>query len=431
MKNFRWYILIVVLSATVFTLSGQQVTSAQGVNVIAVDSLEDDTSENGNCTLREAVRAANTRTLVDQCLGGDGDIVISLGVGRYQLAAGVVVISTDLKLSGMGQDVTIVDAMGIDSVFTIEPGVSVEISDLTIQNGRGLDIGGILNFGSLLLDSVTVAFNSGSIAGGIFSVGDTLTVQNSTIARNDGFVGAGGILVDGGNVNIKESTISDNVGAQGGGIWASGGATAVITNTTVSGNSATVLDGGGIFNTGSMFIGNSTITGNTAGRSGGGIHSRSQLTLVNTIVAGNDSSFGPDCSASTPFESLGHNLIGDLTDCDYSGAQGDLLGDSVAPALPELGPLQDNGGTTRTHALLFTSPAIDAGDDGACPDKDQRGVARPIGAACDIGSYEAAIPVEVPTLSQWALVILGVVLTLLLVSRPAWRQRDPTLKRSY
>lgn len=53
-----------------------------------------------------------------------------------------------------------------------------------------------------------------------------------------------------------------------------------------------------------------------------------------------------------------------------------------------LAPLADNGGPTLTHALLANSPAIDAGDNAACPASDQRGLARPQGAACDIGAYE-------------------------------------------
>jgi hypothetical protein len=55
---------------------------------------------------------------------------------------------------------------------------------------------------------------------------------------------------------------------------------------------------------------------------------------------------------------------------------------------PMLAPLADNGGPTFTLALLPGSPAIDAGDDTACPPTDQRGVARPIGAHCDIGAFE-------------------------------------------
>ncbi|HUH98961.1 MAG TPA: choice-of-anchor Q domain-containing protein, partial [Anaerolineales bacterium] len=74
-----------------------------------------------------------------------------------------------------------------------------------------------------------------------------------------------------------------------------------------------------------------------------------------------------------------------------------LVGDGSCSALlsgdPQLGPLSDNGGPTQTFALLATSPAIDAGNDTFCESTDQRGVARPQGAHCDIGAYEYVFPV--------------------------------------
>lgn len=62
---------------------------------------------------------------------------------------------------------------------------------------------------------------------------------------------------------------------------------------------------------------------------------------------------------------------------------------------PRLGPLQDNGGPSFTHALLTGSPAIDAGDDSTCTVTDQRGLPRPLDGNldgvvhCDLGAYEA------------------------------------------
>ena len=60
--------------------------------------------------------------------------------------------------------------------------------------------------------------------------------------------------------------------------------------------------------------------------------------------------------------------------------------------------MQDNGGLTLTHALLPGSPAIDGVPfadctdlDGVAVDTDQRGVARPQGSACDIGSFELEV----------------------------------------
>jgi hypothetical protein len=63
-------------------------------------------------------------------------------------------------------------------------------------------------------------------------------------------------------------------------------------------------------------------------------------------------------------------------------------------ANPRLAGLQDNGGDTLTHALQAGSPAIDAGDNGICAaapinNLDQRGYGRPVGPACDLGSFEA------------------------------------------
>ena len=74
-----------------------------------------------------------------------------------------------------------------------------------------------------------------------------------------------------------------------------------------------------------------------------------------------------------------------------------------APILadPKLGPLQNNGGPTQTHALLSGSPAIDAGNPSGCRDHlgalittDQRGAARHFDgnndgtARCDMGAVE-------------------------------------------
>ena len=54
---------------------------------------------------------------------------------------------------------------------------------------------------------------------------------------------------------------------------------------------------------------------------------------------------------------------------------------------PKLGVLANNGGPTRTMALLSGSPAINAGSSPA-PAVDQRGVKR--GAKPDIGAFEVA-----------------------------------------
>jgi hypothetical protein len=113
----------------------------------------------------------------------------------------------------------------------------------------------------------------------------------------------------------------------------------------------------------------------------------SYLVMKNTLLAGNSAPTGPDCSGS--LYSYGYNLIQDTTGCSITGDEtGNIYGED-----PLLGPLQDNGGATFTHALLPDSPAIDAADFtdpfGNPVTEDQRGVARPQGPANDIGAYEA------------------------------------------
>jgi hypothetical protein len=59
---------------------------------------------------------------------------------------------------------------------------------------------------------------------------------------------------------------------------------------------------------------------------------------------------------------------------------------------PKLGPLANNGGRTLTMSLLPGSPAIDAADPAGAPATDQRGIARPVGPASDIGAFEYGLP---------------------------------------
>jgi hypothetical protein len=187
----------------------------------------------------------------------------------------------------------------------------------------------------------------------------------------------GGGILNRGALFLDSSTISENIGT---GISNVSGLTTLI-NSTVSGNVGGL--GGGLFNlssrTGIKLI-NSTVSGNSAAFGGGKYGSH--IEMANTIIAQNTATvLGGDCSGGEVI-SLGHNIDSDGT-CDLF-ALGDL------PYVdPLLGPLQDNGGLTPTHAILSGSPAINAGDDSACPEDDQRGFPRPQGLVCDVGSFEA------------------------------------------
>ena len=236
-------------------------------------------------------------------------------------------------------------------------------------------------------------------------------------------------------MTIERTQISGNLAIDGGGVNNNSSGTINIVNSTISGNTSSRTGsfggGGGIYNnsSGPINVNSTTIVLNSSAGEGGGvkINSIGQVTLSNTVVANNTAPTGPDC-VNTP-TSAGHNLIGDASGCSFTPAVGDLVGTSGNPIDPFFGPLQDNDGPTETHALPLGSPAVDAGDNVACPATDQRGVSRPLDGGgggpvtCDIGAFEFSfLPTPIPTLSQWGLIVLGGLLATVFV----WRMVYPT-----
>jgi len=281
--------------------------------------------------------------------------------------------------------------------------------------------GGILSTGGTNVTGSIISSNSiggsgnnsgGGIGGGLTSGGATLNVTNSTVSVNSisgGINNTGGGISSGGTLNLTHSTISVNsisggINNTGGGI--SSGGTLNVTHSTISGNSASggsgVNTGGGINNSGTLTVTNSTISGNSvsggsASNLGGGIANGGTANARNTIIAGNSAPNGPDVNGTVT--SQGHNLVGKSDGSTGFTATGDQTGSVATPLDPKLALLAFNGGLTQTHALLFGSPAIDAGDDcvfdNSCSPMlasalttDQRGFARKVGAHVDIGAIE-------------------------------------------
>ena len=186
-------------------------------------------------------------------------------------------------------------------------------------------------------------------------------------------------------------TVSGNTGdSLGGGLMNCGKAT--LTNCTVSGNTANGR-GGGLYvvGTATLTLTNSTVSGNTA-ISGGGLYVfGGTVRPTNTLVAGNaatgSSSTPPNTAPDSygPVASQGSNLVS-KTDGGSGWVAADQTGTVAAPLDPRLGPLADNGGPTKTHALLADSPAVDAGPATAPGTQDQRGLVRD--ALADIGAFE-------------------------------------------
>src|SRR5205807_473847 len=160
----------------------------------------------------------------------------------------------------------------------------------------------------------------------------------------------------------------------GGGMNNSGGQDTVV-NTTITGNTGSAI---------SSPVGSTTIYFSTLAHNDGNLQNRDsgQFTIGDTILA--DPHSGANCNGGVT--SNGHNLFDDAgTTCSPSST--DLTNKN-----PKLGPLQNNGGPTKTLALLTGSPAINRADDQDCSGQaknvDQRGVTRPQGPHCDIGAYE-------------------------------------------
>jgi len=256
-----------------------------------------------------------------------------------------------------------------------------------------------LNGNAYLDDNIVIwrrlPISGNSFYGGIHAEGaPNLTITNSTISGNSANAGfpagdSGGGIHGAGAVSVENCTISSNSAAtSGGGIY---GGVIEISNSTISGNSAGT-SGGGIYVIGAwhdvwLRVTNSTLTGDSA-PSGGGIYNKryvidSVVEISNTILnagASGENIFNDDGTIT----SLGYNLSSD-NGGGYLTGPGDQINTD-----PLLGPLQDNGGPTLTHALLPGSPAIDAGDPNfhSPPLNDQRGCLRVINGRIDIGSFE-------------------------------------------
>jgi hypothetical protein len=264
----------------------------------------------------------------------------------------------------------------------------------------GLPIGGgISNTGTMIIIAGTVQSNMAFwSAGGIYNTG-MMIITGSTISDNQTgyaghFGGSGGGIVNDGTITIEDSTISGNTalggdlqGGEGGGIF---GNNNTIINCTITGNSA--RHGGGVAGGGN--IAHTTFSNNSAPyQDGGALYLTSLLELGNTILKAGASGVNIFNNGGT-FITHGYNVSND-DGSGYLNGPGDQVNTD-----PILGPLQNNGGLTFTHALLPGSPAIDAGDPNFAPppDYDQRGpgFVRVFNGRIDVGSFEVQ-PNPTPT----------------------------------
>lgn len=343
--------------------------------------------------LISAIQTANSN--------GEADVINLASNGTYLLTSvnnendgsnGLPIITSRITIEGHGAAIkrsviSVVPEFRI--LYVLEPG-HLTVNDLTLENGSAsLWGGGILNnAGTLDLVNTNLFSNHAAVfGGGITNLGGGSELTDCTINENHSDVFGGGVFNFSGFINIINSTIQDNnADFDGGGVYNNIDGIVQLINSTVSGNHAGE-SGGGAYNFGGTFrLTNVTVAANDALKEGGGLINLlgGSFTMSNSIIANQSGEL--NC-AGEPIISQGHNLDSDGS-CQLSGP-GDL--NQIDPML---GPLKRNGGATMTHAPLFGSPVIDAGESSVCLPEDQRGLMRPFEGSnhtsqlCDIGAVE-------------------------------------------
>lgn len=415
--------------------------------------------------------AGSLRTKIQLAASGDTIDLSRLDCSQISLTQGALKIELDdLTLRGPGADLLTLDGLDSDRIILHPASGSLTIENLTIANGRFEAVDNDIGFGGCVATGATLrlrnavirdctAVGVGSYGGAVLSgfmsmIDSTITgstafgdhptngtaaygggafsygvdIIDSTISGNSAIgtdnaplshweIG-GGLFVARNGGSIERSTISDNFAIRfAGGLTQEGDL--ILRNSTISGNATGQDDGGGLrvrqFT--SVLIENSTITGNHAGSSGGGvsfIDNALPSTFASTIISGNSADIdGADVNSSMPLSISGSNNLIQQASASLALPTDTLVDD------PLLGPLADNGGPTRTHALGMDSPAANQGSNPQNRSTDQRGIGyqREVNGLADIGAFEIqgaepGQPTELPATGTWAGILLTALLAL-------------------
>ncbi|MBN1286237.1 MAG: CSLREA domain-containing protein [Anaerolineae bacterium] len=294
---------------------------------ITITTTDDEVNEDGDCSLREAIQAANIDAAVDACPAGSGADVIILPTGSYRLRLGALSIDSDMHIIGAGAEQTNINGAcaatqgkigDAERVFTVQPGgYAVTFEGITIKNGIAYHGAGIYNTdGRLTVARSVFTGNMGeygaAIFNGSFDVGaagtlviiDTVFVDNyysDTLGSrviyssggdvtiiNSAFYSGGGIAHERstGSLTVINSIFDDSFSYYGGAIHNDRG-TVFIVHSVFTDNRS-IFEGGALYNSdGVMVIADSTISANQ-GSTGGGIYNkRGSLTITGSTISNN------------------------------------------------------------------------------------------------------------------------------------------------
>lgn len=438
--------LILLAVVVLLLLAPAQLNAAPTAAILVTTTLESP-GNSGDCTLGEAIWAANTDTAVDACAAGSGADTITLPAGTYIFVgvgdnsaglSALPLITSTISLNGAGDGNTLlqsenseaskrilnISAQGVLTVtgVTLDNGIldsyvggdilnsgTLDLEASTVSHGVATSAGAIYNTGTLTVSNSQLLGNSASIyAAGIWNHGGTITLSNSIVSNNSphdldtmgggiyndngGTItvahstfsenhaqGGGAVLNSSGTVTIQESSVHDNVAQSAGGLWNS--ATMTIINTTIARNVAASYACGGVCNGGTLHLTNVTIADNQAqGDSAGLLNNGGTVTLQNSIITRNTVE-GTPSNCGYQVTSLGHNLIDNRSSCNLNHRTDDIV------ANPSLAAFTNKSTAGNGHyPLKLNSPAINTADASACSPEDQIGHARR--NTCDIGAIE-------------------------------------------
>ena len=299
-------------SPTLFSPSG----------IIEVNSTAQSPGASGDCTLGEALQAANTNLAVDGCSAGStvGADTIMLPAGTYTLStvaftdngffgdAGLPGITTDVVIQGAGSETTIIERSPAATdqfrlmVVANQNGGSIVLNDLTMRGGRSNTYGGALytagrpvTLNRVIFDDNRAVIYAGAVAttsqGGVLVANDCTFINNQTN-------GQGGAIVAS-PATISNSTFTGNSAVYGGALYFVQGSAAdfKIVNSTFRGNRAAESAGigGAIFFSGTATIQSSRFESNSAGlsnSSGGAIAGYGTLNLFDSVLNENEANWG-------------------------------------------------------------------------------------------------------------------------------------------
>ncbi|MCA9927092.1 MAG: DUF11 domain-containing protein [Anaerolineales bacterium] len=327
--GFLWSALTFLLTLSILLIA-EPTTAA---TTITVNTATDTIANDGNCSLREAIIAANSDNAFNGCPAGSGTdtiefapslpnpttfLLTTTGKNEDSAMSGDLDITEDLTISGLGANSTIIDGNNTDRVFEIHSGIHLTLSDVTVQHGNpgtGINGGGLLVWGRLTMNNSIAAANQGS---GISNDGGFVTLSNIQVDSNSGSYGVrnenvatltfdgGAITNNGGGFYNAASTatlnnLNINQNSSGSGVYSVGNTSLtritidhahIMTNTTTA-------NGGGVYNSGNQAIAtitNSRISGNQAnavgGGAGGGVFNNGIMTLNESAIDNNEARTG-------------------------------------------------------------------------------------------------------------------------------------------